>query len=447
MKLNSLFWLLFASYFIFSIVLLFIFPLHFWLAIGSDLALVMAISFFVSRRVSLPLKNLSEIANRVAKGDFKNQFPWSESNEIAFLSTAMQTMSKQLEEKFTTILMERNQKEAILSSMTDGVILIDCDMRILSINSFATRLIDIEAPKLVGVDVGSVIRQPDFQLFVRRLVAPHEKNPESIFIDYANIPFQIHGTCLFDSQGIKTGALVMLHDLSPVKQLETIRKDFVSNVSHELKTPIALVQGCLETLEPDDLSSQERLRFIAMAKHHADRLSQIVDDLLMLARLEQSSVAIKLDYCRIESLFEGVKLDTELILSEKNVILDCQIEPELMCECNSALIQHALVNLIKNALQHAQTPKIVLGAKSHLEGTIEFYVQDFGVGIPEIHLTRLFERFYRIDQSRSGQEGNTGLGLALVKHIVQAHKGQVEVKSTPGQGSVFHIFLPQPKGE
>ncbi len=442
---KPLFWLLFLSYLALATIISLLQWLPLWANLGVGLLGVIATTLFVSKRISNPLSELQQITQNLAKGEFKNQFPWSESSEISHLVTSLSDMATQLEDRFTTIVSERNEKETILGSLTDGVITLDTDSRIQTINHSAALLLDKPITQLHQQTIMEAIRNVDLQNFVHNLLKIQfstPQSPDSLIIECGQRTLQVQGTSILDTKMQVSGALIVLHDLSPIKQFDAIRKDFVANVSHELKTPITLIKGAIETLEDPSLTPDENSHFLKMAKTHASRLDLILEDLLNLARLEQNKSEIQKETRTAgELLTKAVQL-CQPLLDEKHIEITTTGDPEIPLHCNAPLLEQALINLIKNAIQYSESPKIALEVQA-VNDRINLTIQDFGVGIAPEHLPRLFERFYRVDKARSRQSGGTGLGLALVKHIIQAHHGNIEVQSVKGEGTQFKINLPK----
>jgi two-component system phosphate regulon sensor histidine kinase PhoR len=252
---------------------------------------------------------------------------------------------------------------------------------------------------------------------------------------------QAHGSSLNGADGQKIGALIVVHDVTRLRRLENLRRDFVANVSHELKTPITAIKGAVETLKEEASADQP---FLEIASRQADRLNAIIEDLLALSRLERDAESAEIERTQeqlqilLESAFQACATAAE----RQGVVVKRFCSEVLTARVNAPLLEQAVINLLNNAIKYSDKGGLVT-LESWQDGNQVFIkVQDRGHGIPKEHLPRLFERFYRVDAARSRAVGGTGLGLAIVKHIVQAHNGDVSVHSTPGKGSVFTISLP-----
>jgi len=416
--------------------------------VGLAVALLAAgISLIISRRISHPLEQMKHSAESIARGDWKKPLSVnSDSVEISALSNALNQMALQLEDRIKTITNQSNESEAVLSSMVEGVLAVDAAENIIRLNKAAGKLLEIKPDSAEGRPIHEVVRNSLLREFIERTLSGIENVETDLTIGNQNEIFlQAHGAVLKDMQEKSIGAVIVLNDVTRLRRLETVRKDFVANVSHELKTPITLIKGFVETLQQGALEKREEAeRFLNIMSKQVERLNAIIEDLLSLSRLEQDSEksAISMEKTKVIQILESAIRDCESKLLEKKISIQLNCSNELEVFANSPLLNQAVLNLVDNALKYSeQGEKITVEA--FVTGTeIVIEVQDWGCGIGSEHLPRLFERFYRIDQARSRQMGGTGLGLAIVKHIVQEHGGSVSVNSTLGKGSRFSIHLP-----
>jgi len=245
--------------------------------------------------------------------------------------------------------------------------------------------------------------------------------------------------------GLSIGAVIVLNDVSRLRQLENIRRDFAANVSHELKTPITSIKGFVETLLDGAMrDAADAERFLRIIARQADRLNAIIEDLLSLSRIEKEADAadIALAVVAMRELLDTARHDCDLQATERHVRISLECDSHARVRANADLLGQAVTNLLDNAIKYSEPGGEVRLSARNGDGEVLIEVRDQGCGIAEEHLSRLFERFYRVDRARSRKLGGTGLGLAIVKHIVLAHRGQVTVASQPGQGSTFTIHLP-----
>jgi two-component system phosphate regulon sensor histidine kinase PhoR len=256
---------------------------------------------------------------------------------------------------------------------------------------------------------------------------------------------QVRGTSLSGSQGEAVGAVIVLNDVTHLRRLENIRRDFVANVSHELKTPITSIKGFVETLLDGALDNREDAeRFLKIVAKQADRLNSIIEDLLSLAKIEQSVEAadVQLEPSRLADVLQSAIDECGPKAAARGITMRLACADEILADVNPPLIEQAAMNLLDNALKYSEEGSEVLVEVVRRPAEIAIQVHDQGCGIEAEHLDRLFERFYRVDKARSRKLGGTGLGLSIVKHIVHVHGGHVTVESAPGKGSTFTIHLP-----
>jgi two-component system phosphate regulon sensor histidine kinase PhoR len=418
------------------------------LAFGGCVLAVLAaaLGLFTSRRISQPLQEMRRGAERFAAGDFSHRLAIPETVELASLAMALNRMGAQLAEQIAVITHQRNEQEAILASMHEGVLAFDTQERVLTVNPAAEALLGVVAARAKGHTIQEVVRNVALQ---RLLVAAlHQAEPtmaDIVLRGTGERYLQATATALRHAEGYDLGVLVVLNDVTQLRRLENIRRDFVANVSHELKTPITSIKGFVETLRDGAMDEPEHAaRFLGIVARHAERLHAIIEDLLTLSRLEQSTDA-----------YDMARVDTPLLEVIDAAILDCApraeaqqvtmvptCDPDLRAPINAPLLEQSLVNLLDNAITYSHPGSTVWVTAQRVEEALELVVRDQGIGIPQEHLERIFERFYRVDKARSRERGGTGLGLAIVKHIAQVHGGQVTVSSRVGQGSTFTVQLP-----
>ncbi len=403
--------------------------------------------FYFSRDVVRHVGQVKSGAERFAEGDFSFRLPLTEIREFDGLSQALNNMAVQLDDRIRTITEQRNEQEAILTSMVEGVFAIDPDEIVIHLNQAAGRLFGINPQQAQGKPLQAVVRNTQLLDFVKKALDSRDLLEGEIELSWEGQVryLQTRGSILRNTQNESIGAVFVLYDVTRLRKLETMRRDFVANVSHELKTPITSIKGFVETLLDGALKSPEDTkRFLGIVSKQAERLNAIIEDLLSLSRIEQDSETSEIvtEKCRLREVLENAINDCSPKASEKDVFLNLDCEIKLMARINPPLLEEAVVNLVDNAIKYSDAQKHIHIEAVHQNGGVTIRVKDQGRGIDVHHLPRLFERFYRVDKARSRQMGGTGLGLAIVKHIAQAHGGSVEVESHPGTGSVFSIHLP-----
>jgi two-component system phosphate regulon sensor histidine kinase PhoR len=405
------------------------------------------ISYLVSRRITRPIEAVKQGARRFAAGDLDFRMPVPRSEELSDLADVMNNMAAQLQLRLAQITQQHSEQDAVLSSMVEGVIAFDMEERLINVNRSAAKLLRINFEKARGKSIQEVVRNVGLQRFVEQTMASGDATEGYItLVDEVERFLQVHGSILRDEQRKPIGVLVVMNDYTELRSLENVRREFVANVSHELKTPITSIKGYVETLLDGAIHDEEEaIRFLEIVSRQADRLNAIIEDLLSLSRIEQGSEQERIDMqlasvCDVlHSAVQSCGVDAET----KGMRIDLECDPRLHAIINPPLLEQAVVNLISNAIKYSdEGRKIDVTAVPGVGGQLLISVRDEGYGIEAEFLPRLFERFYRIDKARSRKLGGTGLGLAIVKHIAQAHHGQIEVQSTPGQGSVFTLVLP-----
>ncbi|MCC7145393.1 MAG: HAMP domain-containing protein [Phycisphaeraceae bacterium] len=444
-------------------------PVSWAVLIGLSLLFVVILTLLLIFHQGL--RRLREGADRLARGDLRQRLHIQSPLPIGEVASALNRMADQLEERLNSLAQQRNELDAVLASMVEGVLAVDQDDRLLSINPAGARVLGIDPRWALGRSFQEFIRHRALQRFFETALqsdSPIQANvtipPSPAFpaaVPQAAVTeppapaapplpdrvLQAQGAALRDAMGRRIGALVVLHDITRLQQLENIQRQFVANVSHELRTPIAAIKAALETiLDGDPSSPQDQQHFLQIASRQANRLEAIIEDLLSLSRLEQDLEAgrIELHFASLHAVLSSAA-ETCLVRAQNKkiqILLTCPTD--FQASANPQLLEQAVVNLLDNAIKYSPDSSTVQLSAQRFSGEMVIAVSDEGPGIDAEHLPRLFDRFYRTDKARSRAVGGTGLGLAIVKHIAQAHSGHVSVDSTPGQGSTFRIHLPAP---
>jgi two-component system phosphate regulon sensor histidine kinase PhoR len=419
------------------------------IAIGGLFIAVLAaiLSLVVSRRISRPIEEIKKGAECFAQGDFECRLPVSGSEELGSLSETMNQMAIELQERINGMKAQRNELEAVLSSMVEGVIALNKEERVISINQAAADMFETNTSTAQGRSIQEVVRNSDLQNFVKNALSRAEPEERDIVL-YSDGERIIngHSTVLHDAGGNRIGALIVLNDVTRLRRLENIRRDFVANVSHEIKTPITAIKGFVETLRDGAIrNSKDAERFLAIIQKHVDRLDAIIEDLLSLSRIEEDveTEEIVLEEKRIKDVLLTAIQVCQVKAGPKNIRVELSCSEDLKAKIDPPLLEQAVVNLLDNAIKYSDAESEVQVEAKKIDREILINVRDKGCGIDKKHLSRLFERFYRVDKARSRKMGGTGLGLAIVKHITQAHRGHVTVESTPDRGSTFSLHLPR----
>lgn len=415
------------------------------------LIIIMAFaSWWMSKALVRPLEVMKVQAQRLAKGDFSSrvQLSSNDSLESEQLGQAFNEIAIQLNQRIEIILNQRNEQEAVFSSMVEGVIAVDSSENILRINQAAYNILKISEQNIEGVKLKTVIENTELHKLI--LFALQQNTPvgQEIIIhndaEHEQVLFA-QSAPLLDIHKNKCGTLVVFNDITKLKEFELQRKEFVANVSHELRTPLTAIQGLSETLiEFPDLVQDKRAYFIGVIHTHSIRLEGIIENLLTLSKIEKETETDEIDFVDESitlALSNAIFLCKDKAL-ERNIDIILNNAEDITFKHNSSLIEQAIINLLNNAIKYSNGNseiKITVIKQNH---DVKISIEDQGSGIPEEHLSRLFERFYRVDKARSRELGGTGLGLSIVKHIALAHKGSINVKSKINKGSIFSLILP-----
>ena len=405
-----------------------------------------ALSIFMARRLSLPLQRIRQWAVDFAEGREGGRIPASPITEIDILSNTMNSMADQLNERIDQIKRQRDEQDALFGCMGEGVLAVDNDKHLIKLNESAARLFSLDRDRVRGQSIINVIRNADLHELMERTLTQTEPVEGLLHILEKDKYLQVHGSALTGPQGARIGALLVLNDVTQLRKLETMRRDFVANVSHELKTPITSIKGFSETLlDSDGESAEERAHFLGIIARQADRLQTIVEDLLTLSSIEyadDTAATLELQECRVLPVLESAVRSCQIAAESKNITVNVDCPDDLRARLNVAFMEQAVINLIDNAIKYSEQETTVQVSAALDAGYVRLSVSDEGPGIAELHIERIFERFYRVDKSRSRKLGGTGLGLAIVKRIAIFHGGAVHAMSKVGEGSTFTITLP-----
>ena len=336
------------------------------------------------------------------------------------------------------------QQQALFNSMVEGVLLLDKAGKIQLVNQSLERLFGLSSD-VRGQTILEAFRLPELAEVARKL--PETRMVHGRQIELPGMEerwLQLNAAAVLDREGTHHGSILVFHDLTRLKQLENTRQEFVANVSHELRTPLSLIKGFVETLLDGAKNDPELAeRFLKTIEKHTDRLTFLIEDLLTISHLESGRIVMNLKPVRLRGEVERVRDDLQSRALEKQVNIENGVSESVVVSADSDRLQQVLYNLVENAIKYGrQGGQVRIGAKALPKSKIEVFVTDDGPGIPLEAKDRIFERFFRVDRARSRETGGTGLGLAIVKHIVQAHGGEVGVRSEAGQGSTFYFTLP-----
>lgn len=425
--------------------------------LGALLALLvtLGIGLLAARMITKPLREMTGLAKDIAGGNFGRKLKVYSNDEVGEVARSFNQMAEELKAKLQALAEDRNRMRAILSSVIEGVVAIDRNEKVILFNSALERIFSLSKTQVLGKFFWEIIRNNELSGLLKEAMNKNRlKTRElTLFLPEERI-FQVHALPIKgehlpggQERGEEEpgGVVAVLHEITELKDLERMRIEFVANVSHELRTPLTSIRGFIETLKEGTIEDPEaRVRFLGIIEKHADRLNNLINDLLQLSRIESRETEMESRFINLKELIDEAIFNFREKIELKGHTVQINIPPRLPeISASPEKIEQVLSNLLDNAIKFTPNQgRIYLSALDKGEN-VQVEVSDTGIGIPQEHLPRLFERFYRVDKSRSRELGGTGLGLSIVKHIIQAHGGKVGVESELGKGSKFFFTLPK----
>lgn len=421
------------------------------LMIGGLLILFAAagiVSFRVASGVTRPIEHITKVANRISNLNYGARVRLKRSDEIGQLGQAINGMADSLQQQLKRIRDNEDLLQSVLANMTGGIVMVDENNRIALVNREAERILRMKEHKLLGRLYHEVKRSYELTRFMDEGVSKKEAlseertiyDPEEKILHFDAVP-------MFEDNGVYRGMLFLLRDVTDIRKLEVMRSEFVANVSHELKTPIAAVKGFAETLLAGGVKDEETMRsFLQIIYDEGDRLNRLIGDILELSKIESRRVPLEYEPIELKPLFESLFEVLKPAAEKKSIITCLDIPGEMFIEGDEDRLRQIFMNLLSNAISYTMDGGRVKVTAHPIEvdgeEKIRFIVSDTGIGIPKKDLPRIFERFYRVDKARSRSSGGTGLGLSIVKHLVELHHGVIRVESKVGEGTSFILDLP-----
>jgi two-component system phosphate regulon sensor histidine kinase PhoR len=389
-------------------------------------------AFIFLRSLTRPIKKLTTAFQKVSSGDFETKVYLKRNDEVKQLADSFNLMTDQIKTLFDEVSFQKDNLNSIFASIQEGFAVLDEKGRIILCNeSFKKITQDSTANEKLSWEV---IRGVTFGELVKKVRETRQNLSEELEL---NGKFYL---CSATFVASREQIIIVFSDITGAKNMEKIKKDFVVNVSHELRTPLTAIKGFAETLE--DEANENTKTYAEVIRRNTDRLINIVQDLSLLSELEEKGRKLESEEVDLQHLADNVIRIFKSRLTEKGLDFQIKVEDGLPNIKGDAFkLEQMLINLLDNAIKYTEKGTIVLALKRK-DGAVEIIVEDTGIGIPKEHLTRIFERFYVVDKSRSKKLGGTGLGLSIVKHIVLAHKGTIDVKSSLAKGTTFTINLP-----
>ncbi len=416
------------------------------------LIIIIPLAYFLARSLTRPIFEITQRAIQLVSSTFDREVQINPKDELGSLSRTISEMRTQLRNKIEDISKEKDYLQTILKGMMEGVLMVDGRGRILMVNDALRNLLSLHSDVADKMPL-EVIRNAELEGAIRKVIQEGKSvvlelnlpSSDGRIFEVNVVPIQPSTEVIPKEGPMIRGTIAVFHDITRLKELEKIRQDFVANVSHELRTPLTTIKGYAETLLEGALKEDVASQFVQVIKRHTDRLTKIVEDLLVLSKIESKEFRLNLEFLSLPELINEVLDLAKDAAVKKNIsITKNEISPSLLVEADRDYIEQVLVNLLDNAIKYTpEGGKVTVSAIEKDQKEIEISVQDNGIGIPQKDLPRIFERFYRVDKGRSQELGGTGLGLSIVKHIIQVHRGRIWAESQLGKGSTFNFTLPK----
>ncbi len=404
--------------------------------------LALAAAYLFSRALTRRIRRIQAFAEGQLQARFSEPLEPEPDDEIGALARSLREMSERLQDMLNRLSVESARREAILASMVEGVLAVDSELRVTFCNESFAHAVGAIAPVPEHLPLLQLVRDPAFlSLLTRVLTTGHPARERLVLAAASGKSYEIQTALLGDKP--RRGAIAILHDISELERLERIRKDFVANVSHELRTPLAAIQGYTETLLDGGLEDPANSRrFVEIINAQAIRLNSLASDLLVLSEVESERAAPPLERISVRDAVASAIRSVEPEALVRGVRLIAAGVKDLYIMGHRFRIEQVLVNLLQNAVKFNRSGGEVRVRAGSEQGKVRIVVSDTGIGIPSEELTRIFERFYRVDKARSRDVGGTGLGLSIVKHLTEKMNGTVSVESELGKGSIFALLFP-----
>ncbi|UJF34745.1 two-component system histidine kinase PnpS [Paenibacillus hexagrammi] len=419
--------------------------------LGILFVVVGGVSYRIARGITRPIEKMTKVAMQITNMNYKARVPSLGKDEVGQLGQAINRMSDSLQQQMEHIKENERRLQGVLENMMSGIMMIDRSQHIVLLNPSAEYLLGFTSQELLGKKYTEAKQQYEFTKLIQECIETKEAIREEIIFYYPSeriLELTINPVSHEEEEW--AGVLIVLHDITAVRRLERMRSEFVANVSHELKTPIAAVKGFAETLLAGALNDRDTAEsFLHIIFDESERLNRLIGDILELSKIESKRIPMNFSPVYVPEFLDRTVNVVRTEAEKKNIELNVQVEDDIYLEADEDRLRQIFINLLSNGISYTQeggkvrikVEPLDLNAQGDYE-RLRFIVSDTGIGIPKKDLPRIFERFYRVDKARSRSSGGTGLGLSIVKHLVELHKGNIRVDSEVGLGTKFIIELP-----
>jgi two-component system phosphate regulon sensor histidine kinase PhoR len=415
-----------------------------WSALLVILVVASGVIVLISKSFSARVERLTAFSQRVAEGDFRPQASDGTGDALDRLSHSLNQTAARLDRTIHTLTEERNLSSAILGSMVEGVLVVNGAERVVFANQSFAEILELKPPPQPGSGLVEVVRQTELIEAARKVLAGEPRVESEIVTGTLRQHF-FAATVASVRAAETNGAVIVLHDITDLRKLERVRRDFVANVSHEFRTPLTAIQGFAETLLAGAMNDpQNRERFLGIIVEHSRRLARLTEDLLMLSKMDADRLELEVRRIPVRPFVESCIETSTPRAKEKELKLVVNLAervPDIAGDRRR--LTEVLQNLLDNAIQYTPAGGQIMVSASLKNSEVIFTVSDTGIGIPQADQPRIFERFYRVDVARSREVGGTGLGLSIAKHLIENHGGKIWVESDVGRGSQFHFSVPK----
>ncbi|MDF3000103.1 MAG: cell wall metabolism sensor histidine kinase WalK [Bacillota bacterium] len=414
-------------------------------AMAIALLITVVLGFFIARSITVPINDVTEKAEKMAGGDFSQEVSVKSDDEIGRLAEMFNLLRQQLNLTLSEISNEKSKLETILKYMADGLIAVDLSGHIIHANPAAMAMLSITADDMENRYYDDIIRNYNEGLMFDKLRENSKDGGNSDIFFYGGSTFAVRYDRFKDENAQDVGIIMILQDITERQKLENMQTDFVANVSHELKTPLTTIKSYTETLLDGQVDDKEtEIQFLGIIDQEADRMNRLVKELLQLSRLDYKQEKWNKKESNLISLLKSVVTKVEITAKNKNQHMNCIFDEsqKIMAVIDRDGIEQVLLNVLSNAIKYTQEGGRIDIDALRKDRWAQIIVTDNGIGIPEKELSRVFERFFRVDKARSRAMGGTGLGLAISKQIVEEHKGTIEIESKEGRGAKVTVTLP-----